>query len=1388
MRAGGTDAATAARGIGLAADQAARLRRATGTDAGLAQQARDAQRSRRALGHVVNELKKIRVELTRISAVSRRAGTSMQRAGRRGATAARQGERGFRRLRQEIRRTESGADRLTASFLRMGGIISAFVIGGAIIRGLSLVIEQSIQFNRTIERTELGIAAILTAVGQIRGPLGESVDASKALALAQAEARRQTQLLRKDALTTAATFEQLLDTFQIALAPGLAAGLQVDEVRQFAIRISQAATALGVAQNQLSEEIRSILSATIRPQTTRIAVALGITNEQVRRARELGQLYEFLTTRFNAFGAAGEKALTTIDGLVGRIIDGFAQLAGAAGQELFDDIKAALNEILGIFIEFDQFGFPQPDPRTLTVLREFFAVFQEAFQRIRESLKEVTFEDAVIGAQRFAEAIISAVEVVIGLVQGLVDGFSSLGGIIREVAELLGFDTQEKSLRDIVRTTTAILVNLVAIRAIFGLIGGIILPIVATLKVVFGLLARMVPILVTQATIIRSNIARGFALWPVHLQRAVRLLIRFAAAIAAIGLAVNLLIRAFTGISLNIEETIDVIVLSFRELWARIVFGFKASFGQVVNFLANIFRDPIGTIAREFNDLFAALIGGGAAVLAALGIISEEARQSAEETLAVLDKLTKPEKKPVVIFDVSEAKAELDKDLEDIDKEFEDIVKKNAERQKKDKEGQDEVTDALKGTIDALKAENTEAKSLAETIERITTTFSTARTAISDVAGETERLRKAQERFDVFRAEELTDLAIPDVSGPAAAQARAVQAELLKNSTALQTITRRTLEIERDRVRAGEAVARSERELATLRQDEQDIIQEIQNSVAEVVRLSRLEAEAISQAALLRVEQRDAAREGDDDRLRALRDQEQRLLSQLDVLREQREAAEKVTETQGALLSDEAQQVLLERLEALSREAALSQDIAELQEKINDLRDQSARITRLTAEDIARQNIPALQRQNVELRIQEGLEKTLNSLERAGASEARRRLAELRSEGNSLRIRNQFEEDALRVQIEQTEQIIERSGAIRAAEPSLFAQLDLLKQQLRTVEEINKAEEERLLREIGLQQMRTEGGLVEGIELGVLNFVEAIGTVAEQLEQLTQGLLNTISSGISSALVRGFVAFGQSGEIEDFWAAVSQGAAQVLQQLATQILQTAINLLLQRILSNVAADTARQAQELATAGQVAAIEQASAISAATTKVTAAQTAAAIEISAATTAAAIRAASGGAGVGVAGGGYISPNLPQSKPPPGIPKSDRVRAFLTPGEFVQTADAVRTYGVDVMEALRRKIINPDLLRNLSGLRGLRGLRALASRGPAFQQGGLVSEQVQTAVDQATSSAPTAELVGAVIPANNSTLEKLLGGGIGAFKRFLRENATEFDGILSTGRIGG
>lgn len=446
-----------------------------------------------------------------------------------------------------------GGNDLLFTFRRLFGVLAAFQAARAVFTGFVELIKSGIEFNATIERTRIGIASLIIAVGTLSDEQGNAVEGADAFLLAQKEAVRQQKLLRTESLKTTATFQELLDTFQVAVGPGIAAGLKLDEVRRFSVQISQAASAIGVAQNQLSEEIRSILSGTIQQRTTRIAAVLGITNEDIRRAREAGNLFEFLQDRFKTFGIAGDEAAKTFDGLLGILKGAVQELAGLAAAPLFDTLKTTLADLVNLILTIGPDGAVIINPDAVLAIAPIFAGIQSAIESIRASASNLGFADLTSSAQLIGAAIAAAGEIISGVVAGIVQGFQVVVNIIGAIANAFGGQT--KSLQEIVALVTKYSVIFGSVLVIVGLVGTALNAVLTPLRLAISLVTT----LATGAL----NVLNAFLRLPVAIRAAFGQILLVVGIFLALAEGVRQVVEGIFGINVSLKDTIELITLGF---------------------------------------------------------------------------------------------------------------------------------------------------------------------------------------------------------------------------------------------------------------------------------------------------------------------------------------------------------------------------------------------------------------------------------------------------------------------------------------------------------------------------------------------------------------------------------------------------------------------------------------------------------------------------------------------------------------------------------------------------------------------------------------------------------------------------------------------------------
>lgn len=284
--------------------------------------------------------------------------------------------------------TESASNRFLFTFRRLIGVMALFTVARVVTRGFTDMVKGAIRFQAEIESTRVGLSGLIAASAEIRTPSGGRLGIDDQLLLSQQIAIDQMNKLRIDALQTAASYDELARAFQNAVAPGIQSGLTLDQIRKVTVNISQAATGLGLAQDQLAEEIRSLFTGAISARNTRIATALGITPADIARAKQLGTLFEFLDQRFQAISKTGKLLMNTFTGQLSNAADAFKQLLASSSTPLFEQLKASLADLQKAIFTTTKDAV-QLDPQTLSAFRQLFQGLAQGVASVRAAFSKL---------------------------------------------------------------------------------------------------------------------------------------------------------------------------------------------------------------------------------------------------------------------------------------------------------------------------------------------------------------------------------------------------------------------------------------------------------------------------------------------------------------------------------------------------------------------------------------------------------------------------------------------------------------------------------------------------------------------------------------------------------------------------------------------------------------------------------------------------------------------------------------------------------------------------------------------------------------------------------------------------------------------------------------
>jgi len=367
-----------------------------------------------------------------------------------------------KRLKLNMFDAQHAASQFLFTFRRLVGILAIFTLARKLAQNIALAVNEISRFNSEIETAEISIASIVASVGQVRDGTGQLVTGADAFAASLSASQKILAQLKKDAIGSIATFEALVKSYQVAIGPGLAAGLDLDQIRNISKRLAEGAISLGVPLNQLSEEIRSLLQGTATARNTRIAVLFGgakEANEAIRNAKEQGNLYEVLQEKLEGVGQGAEAATSSFNVLKSDLQDAVQLLLAEGGIEYFDQLKESLFALRGALTQTSAEGGLIFTPEALGVVQEVAGVLSE----VVSSFRELTDTGQVLVFIRNAVASIGDVlkalaPLVSGIFQGLITGANLalaplrfIVDALRTLARALGLQRLNKALAQTVK-------------------------------------------------------------------------------------------------------------------------------------------------------------------------------------------------------------------------------------------------------------------------------------------------------------------------------------------------------------------------------------------------------------------------------------------------------------------------------------------------------------------------------------------------------------------------------------------------------------------------------------------------------------------------------------------------------------------------------------------------------------------------------------------------------------------------------------------------------------------------------------------------------------------------------------------------------------------------
>jgi len=1303
-------------------------------------------------------------------------------------------------------------NRISFTFRRLFGILAAFAAARAVVNFFTHMVKDSVKFNAEIEQSRLGIASLLVAVGQVRDTTGQAVSSSHALALAQKEARKQTALLRQDAVKANASFNQLAQTFQVALAPGLRGGLDVDEIRTFSVRIAQAANAIGMSQNQLAEEIRSVLAGTIQARTTRIATSLGITNEDIRRAKEMGTLAEFLNEKFAAFAAAGEEAQNTFNGLVNKVKNFFTLILQQGSLQFFQKLKSILRETFDLITDTDPLtGLLAPSEDAVAIIQAFSDGLTQAADAGRRLIRSLDFDDVLRTTKALGIVIGSLPRILGAAISGAITGVGDVLGLLEKILSAFGKEFRVFDLSNIEKTVELLakaLVWLVSIRAAIVLIPSAFqLITVATQALVATLMiaaktVKSFALGIEAAFVGATGAVKGFgtALAFITAHPIVALLTALAAALVAVGIAWKRAANNAKKLSREMVEQLKLGNQDRRDALDRINRLKELSQQHELNNAEmveakshiQILQEQYGDLGLVLNKATNRLEGFTKAQKALNDLLRQQAidelEQAVIEAQENLNKVLEnplepdePEYKPIgggvygagydnPKYAASLAKAEKAQERRvrqartelAIHQQKLAVLRATETPTEKQLTGQEDVTDEIKN-------QTKKALDLSQVFRDLPGIISQSFDVLDKqgdlLKGLIDDIKQAKNELD-------TGLSLMGSSGSTEQQRRLLldtAAEFRKKNeqtyNELKSLEQDILNLQRERYRlqhAESSLSEKDQKLARTGLKLGHQFLETQNAVAE------------TESEILVLKDKVNRAQGDERKalIQQWKEARRKLAAQKDsLLAIEAEANALKTDAENAAKVND---IIRHKLELEGRDNALQagknqllEQQKKLEDKLNEARNYRLRL-------MAEQNRYELQQQlpldQLKLRgLKNQTDADNKTLQALALQEAKLRLDTVRQEVAAReQVRQKKEQDKLAV--------------IQTAKSQ--EDLNDITQDLAVIRETNKVKQQQdneLIRQAQVEYEKLVQQVNAPVRTGILDGLRAFAreapTVYESVFAAVQNGLENVSDSVAEIITD---AFDPSSN-----ASIQEKIAQFMRTIAQHLLSAVINsLIVQLVTSIIGIETA--ASMLSAAGATI-----TGSSAALTTASAALAASAVQLeSAAIMLMIANSMSPGGGspapAGARDGGPVSafrkargfarggiPNRPSlaSLRPKGLHPSDTVPIWAAPGEWVIRAASVRKYGSKVINAINEGLVDPFSLRALAPL----SASVRRPRLPGFAEGGMISSSSTSSHKPAANK--SSDLPGvSIVVGDNQSMDRLLAGGKDAMLRFLQRHRSQ------------
>ena len=223
--------------------------------------------------------------------------------------------------------------------------------------GIGAALRKGIGNNSELDDLQTSVAATVSSLYELRDASGAPLQGMERFQAAAEQARKRLEQLRKETAETGYAQKDLAAALGAGMSYGAAAGIDADAVQALVADVAHASTALGVAGEGLTNELKAILSGQ-GLEGSALAKAMAVTPQMLQDWKKQGTLVGELNSRLEDLKVVAANAEQGMEQLKGRLSNNISNALTGASAGAYETIKRTLTDTLAKL--FDENGEVAP--------------------------------------------------------------------------------------------------------------------------------------------------------------------------------------------------------------------------------------------------------------------------------------------------------------------------------------------------------------------------------------------------------------------------------------------------------------------------------------------------------------------------------------------------------------------------------------------------------------------------------------------------------------------------------------------------------------------------------------------------------------------------------------------------------------------------------------------------------------------------------------------------------------------------------------------------------------------------------------------------------------------------------------------------------------------